>query len=213
MTPRAQQFALTTHITFSVGWLGAVVGFLALAIAGLTSEDGQIVRAAYLATQIIAWFVILPFCVGAQVTGLVQSLGTQWGLFRYYWVSVKFFLSIAATILLLLHLQPIDYLADAVVGNFLAMTDLRGMRVQLVVDAIAAVVVLLVNTTLSVYKPWGKTRYGLRKEGKLHEGLTEQGLQGNQSLGRYMLVGTVVMILLFILLHLAGGSLGNHGIQ
>ena len=213
MTPRAQQFALTTHITFSVGWLGAVVGFLALAIAGLTSEDGQIVRAAYLATQIIAWFVILPFCVGAQVTGLVQSLGTQWGLFRYYWVSVKFFLSIAATILLLLHLQPIDYLADAVVGNFLAMTDLRGMRVQLVVDAIAAVVVLLVNTTLSVYKPWGKTRYGLRKEGKLQEGLAEQGLLGNQSLGRYMLVGTAVLILLFILLHLAGGGLGGHGIQ
>ncbi len=34
MTPIVRKFALTAHITFSVGWLGAVAGFLALAIAG-----------------------------------------------------------------------------------------------------------------------------------------------------------------------------------
>jgi hypothetical protein len=40
--------ALTAHIAASVGWLGAVAGFLALSIAGLTSQDVQTVRAAYL---------------------------------------------------------------------------------------------------------------------------------------------------------------------
>lgn len=210
MTPRAQKFTLTTHITFSVGWFGAVVGFLALAIAGLNSENAQTVRAAYLATELIAWCVILPFCIGAQLTGLIQSLGTQWGLFRYYWVSTKFYLSIAATILLLLHMQPIGHLADVASGGTLAMADLSGMRIQLVVDAVAAVVVLLVNTTISVYKPWGKTRYGLRKERKLQDGITGHGQSGSQSFGRYVLVAIVVLVLLFILLHLAGGGLGSH---
>jgi len=34
MTPRLRKFVLTAHVTLSVGWLGAVAGFLALAIAG-----------------------------------------------------------------------------------------------------------------------------------------------------------------------------------
>ncbi len=41
MTPSLRKFTLTTHVTFSVGWLGAVVAYLALALAGLTSKDAQ----------------------------------------------------------------------------------------------------------------------------------------------------------------------------
>ena len=53
MTPRLRKLALTTHVTFSVGWLGVVVAYLALAIAGLTSHDAQMVRAAYLSLELI----------------------------------------------------------------------------------------------------------------------------------------------------------------
>jgi hypothetical protein len=49
MTSGLRKFALTTHVTSSVGWLGAVGAFLALAIAGVGSENAQIVRSAYLA--------------------------------------------------------------------------------------------------------------------------------------------------------------------
>ena len=55
MTPRSRKFALTLHVTSSVGWFGAVAGFFALAIAGLTSGDAQMVRAAYLAMSLITW--------------------------------------------------------------------------------------------------------------------------------------------------------------
>ena len=48
MTPRLRKFALTAHVTSSVGWLGAVAVSLAIAVAGLTSHDAQVVRAAYL---------------------------------------------------------------------------------------------------------------------------------------------------------------------
>ena len=65
MTPRLRQFALTAPVTSSVGSLGAVAGFLALAVAGLTSQDAQIVRAAYLATELITWFVIVPLSLAS----------------------------------------------------------------------------------------------------------------------------------------------------
>ena len=96
MTPRFNKFALTAHITFSVGWVGAVVAYLALAIAGLTVHDTPMVRAAYLSMELIGWFVIVPFSFAALLTGLVQSLSTQWGLFRHYWILAKFLLTTGA---------------------------------------------------------------------------------------------------------------------
>ena len=82
LTPRLRKLALTAHVTSSVGWLGAVAGFMAVSIAGLTSQDAQVVRAAYLAMELTSWFVIVPLAVAALLTGIVQSLGTPWGLFR-----------------------------------------------------------------------------------------------------------------------------------
>jgi len=55
MTPSVRKFSLTAHVASSVGWLGAVAGFLALAVAGLTSHDAQMVCAAYLAMELITW--------------------------------------------------------------------------------------------------------------------------------------------------------------
>lgn len=85
MTPQLRKLALTAHVTSSVGWLGAVAGFLALALTGLTSEDNQMARAAYLAMELYCWFVIVPLSLTSPLTGVVQSLGTTWGLFRHYW--------------------------------------------------------------------------------------------------------------------------------
>ncbi|MDQ6901046.1 MAG: hypothetical protein M3072_16375, partial [Candidatus Dormibacteraeota bacterium] len=86
MTPSLRKFALTAHVTCSVGWLGAVAGFLALAVAGLTSRDAQMVRGTYLAMDVTGWFVIVPLSFASLLTGLISSLGTPWGLFRHYWV-------------------------------------------------------------------------------------------------------------------------------
>ncbi|MCA1611082.1 MAG: hypothetical protein ABR610_08630 [Thermoanaerobaculia bacterium] len=163
MTPRLRKFALTAHVTSSVGWLGAVAGFLALAVAGLASQDAQRVRAAYLAMELIGWLVIVPLSVASLLTGLIQALGTTWGLFRHYWVLIKLLITILATVLLVVHMRPTSYVAGVAARMTLSGADLRGLRIQLVADAGAALLVLLVATTLSVYKPRGLTRYGRRQ--------------------------------------------------
>src|SRR5262245_41028834 len=103
MSPGLRKFALTAHITFSVGWAGSILPYLALAIVGLTSPDSQKVRAAYLSMELIGWYVIVPLSLAALLSGLVQSLGTAWGLFRHWWVLLKFLLTTAATAILLAH--------------------------------------------------------------------------------------------------------------
>lgn len=82
--PWLRKFVLTTHVVSPVGWLRRGRGFLALGVAGMTSQDGQLVRGAYLAMESIGWFVLVPLSLASLLTGLVQSLGTRWGLFRHY---------------------------------------------------------------------------------------------------------------------------------
>jgi hypothetical protein len=106
MTPGLRKFALTAHVTFSVGWLGAVVAYLAVAIACLASQDAQVAQSGYFTMELTGWYVIVPLSLAALLTGLVQSLGTEWGLFRYYWILVKLVLTLGAVTILLMHGGP-----------------------------------------------------------------------------------------------------------
>ena len=170
MTPRLRKLALTAHVTSSVGFLGAVAGFLALPLARPTSQDAPMVRAAYLAMELTAWFVIVPLSLASLLTGLVQSLGTTWGLFRHYWVLVKLLISVFASIVLLLYTRTLGYLAGVAAEATLSNADLSGLRSPSpVLHAGSALLLLLVATTLSVYKPRGMTRYGWRKQRALSQ--------------------------------------------
>ena len=223
MTSRLRKFALTAHITFSVGWLGAVVPYLALAIVGLTSHDSQMVRAAYLAMELIGWFVIVPLSLAALLSGLIQSLGTPWGLFRHWWIFVKFLLTTGATIVLLGHMEAVTRMADLAAKTTFSSADFGGLRVQLLVHAAGGLLVLLAVTGLSLFKPWGMTTYGRRQ-------LSQAGLpsrpRGDDTLARDPIFATstprwlrvvgihaIGLVLLFVILHFTGvhgGGLRGH---
>jgi len=164
MPPRLRRLVLTTHVISSVGWLGGVAVFLALGIIGLTSQDAPVVRGVYLVMEPAGWFVLVPLAFGSLLTGLVQSLGTPWGLFRHYWVMFKLLINVAASVVLLLYMQTLGYLADIARDAAVSSGDLSGVRSPSpVVHAGAAMLLLVVAATLSVYKPRGMTRYGQRR--------------------------------------------------
>ena len=162
MKPGLRKFALTAHVASSVGWLGAVVVFLALAAVGLTSDDGQTVRGAYLVMEAAAWFALVPFAFASLLTGLAQSLGTTWGLFRHYWVLFKLVINVFSTIVLLTYMETFSSMAD-IAGN--PSADLGAVRnPSPLLHSFAALLLLLAATTLAVYKPRGVTPYGRRKQ-------------------------------------------------
>jgi hypothetical protein len=163
LPPGFRKLALTAHVAVSIGWAGIVAGFLALAIAGLVSSDVQVVRASYVAMDLTYRMVVIPLGLASLTTGVISSLGTDWGLLRHYWVVVKLLLTIPTVCLMLVHVQPVRYAAYAATATMLADADPGGLRVQLVVYAVAALFVLLTATVLSTYKPRGRTRYGARK--------------------------------------------------
>lgn len=164
MPPHVRRLALTAHVTASVGWLGAVAASLALAVAGMTSDDVGTVRAAYVGLELVGWFVLVPFALASLLTGLVQSLGSVWGLFRHYWVVAKLFINVFATVVLLMYTRTLGSLADVADQPTLSGDDLDLLRTpSVVLHAGAAMVMLLTATTLAVFKPRGVTPYGRRR--------------------------------------------------
>ena len=217
MTPQIRKLMLTTHVICTVGWMGAIAAFLALAATGLNSRDSQMVSSAYLAMKLVGWKVIVPLGVASLLTGLVQSLGTSWGLFRHYWVLVKLLLTVVATVLLLLHMALVNRLADR--PKLSDVAHLQSQRIHITADAAAAVLLLIVTTALSIYKPRGLTQYGSRKQRE------EYRVAGAESAGSLEMeetstpplwvkifgVAALVVLVLFraILVHVAGGE-GHH---
>ncbi len=52
ITSRLREFALIAHLTISVGWIGAVIAYLAVGASVVTSQDPQTVRAAWIAMEV-----------------------------------------------------------------------------------------------------------------------------------------------------------------
>jgi hypothetical protein len=224
MKPGLRKASLTAHVAASVGWLGAVATFLVLSIVGISNEDTQNVRTAYLAMELITWYAIVPLAFASLITGLVMSFGTTWGVFRYYWVAAKLLITVIATLLLLVHTQPIGILSDAAREAALSAADVGRLQLQIVGDAGVALLALLVNVVLSVYKPWGMTSLGLRKQPERRkvskvevpsrlEPEVEGRLGSTPKTPRWVyIVGfhAVGLALVFLVFHLAGGGAGHH---
>lgn len=193
MTSRLRKFGLTVHLIVSVGWVGAVAAFLLLALSALTS-DGTTSRAAYIAMEVVGRGALLPLSVGALTSGIVQSLGTKWGLFKHYWVLVKLVLTVFATAALFLHqftavTEAARLASQAVVSQ--TSLPLRQLGLQLRADAGLALLVLVTITAIAVYKPWGLIGHVSRSL-------------------RLFLAAITALLVAFVALHLSGRSPHQH---
>lgn len=159
MPPRVRQGVLLAHIITSVGWLGAVAGYLALDVAATAGNDPDTVRAAYVAMDLMVRYAIVPLAIATVVIGVINALGTRWGLARHYWVLIKLALTLMATAVLLLESRTVADLAE-LARSGTDPSELSGTLVH----SVGGLVVLIMVTALSVVKPRGLTRNGWRKQ-------------------------------------------------
>jgi hypothetical protein len=163
MPPGLRKFALATHLALSVGWIGAVAGYLALDVTVATSQDPVLLRSAWIAMGLVASWAIVPLALGSVLTGLVMSLGTKWGLFRHWWVLISFLLTVAATLVLLSEARVISHSA-AIAADPTTSNDRLAALPSTLPHSLGGLIVLLVVQVLNVYKPQGVTPYGWRKQ-------------------------------------------------
>jgi hypothetical protein len=218
MSPALRRFTFTTHVTSSVGWVGAILAFLALAIIGFTSDDEVKVRGAYLLMAPAAWFVLVPLAHASLLSGIVLSLGTTWGLFRHYWVVLKLGITMFSTVILLIYMGTFRQMAGVAADP---VVDLAAVRnASPIVHAVLALILLVAATVLGTYKPFGMTSFGLRKHNEQQRAgssaafgsaRTAATVDGVTSVWVYAAgLLAIALALLVVILHLMGLSPTHH---
>lgn len=163
MPRRIRKIILTLHVIFAVGWLGTDFAMLDLGITGFSSSSLETMRESYLSMERIGGFVVIPVALCAVLTGILLGLGTRWGLLRYHWVTVKLVIGLGALTLAALPLQIQLHTAATAVQKTGATTDIGFVQYTLVIAPSLALIIYSSNVVLSIYKPWGMSRYGKRR--------------------------------------------------
>lgn len=112
------------------------------------------------------------------------------------------------TILLLLHMQSISDLANAAKSPSFINAQYSANVISIIAKAGAAILALVVTTTLSIYKPWGKIQ--INRSSNLSTSLKEKLRYSKKT---WLLYALILLVISFIVLkHLFGGGMQNmHG--
>ncbi|MGW3227033.1 DUF2269 domain-containing protein [Kitasatospora sp. NPDC001095] len=162
LPPAARKPLVILHVVASVSWLALMLCLLTLAVTALTAGDAERLRTAYRAMGLLGDTLILPLSLLTFLSGVVLGLGTPWGLFRYHWVSAKFWLTLGAVTASVLalpdRLHDAVRVADAHPTGPITVADLGFVRYNTVIVPAVALTLYLVSVVLSVYKPWGRRK-------------------------------------------------------
>ncbi|MBW5421935.1 DUF2269 domain-containing protein [Streptomyces sp. BG9H] len=155
----ARRATLVVHVVGAACWLGLTLGLVALALTAITTDSATATEAAVRSMKVFADWLVLPLALLTLVSGLLLSLGTQWGLARHRWVYTKFWLTLATTTAWVFALRPgiDDSVATVTAGH--PITD----TADLIAGPLVSLGAYLFMTVLSVLKPWGLTRRGRKQ--------------------------------------------------
>lgn len=161
LTRIQRRMLVTLHIALSVGWLGASMVMLTLAIAARASQSADVARGGYWAMHLVADVLLIPLSLSVLLIGILVAVAGPWGLLRHWWVTVKLIATCVAVVLSLLALPALTGVAyRSALGGALAAEHDAGTR--LIIAASVSVALYLTLTAVSVLKPWGRTARGRR---------------------------------------------------
>lgn len=158
--PRSRKVWLVAHVAGSVGWLGTAYAMVVLGVVAGAADPADR-HASFEMVHACDRYVMIPLSLVSLVTGLVVSLGTQWGVLRHYWVTVKLVVTVVAMLFA-------TFFQSQWVKEAIAVTaerpnaDFGSLAPAMLSGSVSMVLALLFATVLSVLKPWGRTPRGHR---------------------------------------------------
>lgn len=150
-----RKLLLSLHVATTVSVLGTDLVLLTLGIASLGGADP---RTIYPAAHLASAYLVVPLAVFSLGTGLLLGWLSPWGIFRYWWVTIKLVITIVLTGIVLFVLVPRLGMVAASVTASASDTLPEGSRIPLVVAPVIASSLLLLNVVLAVFKPGWRLR-------------------------------------------------------
>lgn len=198
LSPSLRKLVLTIHVITTMGWLGSAAAYIPIAAYVLNNQDADMVRSAIQIMSLVANFIVVPVAFASLLTGVALSLGTRWGLFRHYWIFFKLLFTVIAVFMLVAYIVELNHAASIASKSILSSTDLSILKDSIhIVHPSGGLLIVLVATVLSVYKPKGMTRYGWRKQQEI-----KSSAEPYTTPSWIKMVGSAVIVLLLLIVAL-----------
>jgi hypothetical protein len=135
--------------------LGNMATFLILSITAAFTNDPNLIHSCYQIMHLISKTSMRASTIAATVTGIILSVLTKWGLFRFYWIIAKEGLTI---LLIFLNLWGMYVWTLDAITPMATFGDIFIIKTELWTGIITQIFSLLVMYVISVFKPWGKLK-------------------------------------------------------
>ena len=94
MSRRLRRAVLVVHIAAVGGWIGMDLVLAVLSLRAWLAGSAQDRAVSMQALELFGIVPMISLAVLSLVSGVVLSLGTKYGLFRYWWVVVKLVINV-----------------------------------------------------------------------------------------------------------------------
>lgn len=151
ITLQQRRILLLLHILFAAIMLGGQAAFIILGLTASVTDNPDTLQACYTVMHLLSHTSVRVSTIATAITGIMLSMLTSWGLFRYYWIIAKEALTLLS-------------LAIGLVGIY--EWTLRGLdhgsltvhHTWLLVGVGLNTVSIVIMYILSVWKPGGKRK-------------------------------------------------------
>ncbi|MBP1990545.1 hypothetical protein [Paenibacillus eucommiae] len=157
-----RKWLLLAHLLFSAIMFGGAVFFLILSITAATTSDEGILKACYTGMHVLAKTSVRASAIGALITGILLSMLTSWGLFKYYWIMAKEGLMIISILLGPISMETLTLKAVTLTSEA-GLSSLHDPAFALNSGLLWSGIILQIVSigsmfVISVFKPWGPRR-------------------------------------------------------
>lgn len=162
LSPQGMKLLKVFHLIFIMMW---TIGVVFMSVLNWKPES---LFPKFIYNQETSLFIdyvfVIPGAVCAVITGIIYGIKTNWGFFKYKWITVKWILGILVVIIGTFVLHPIalnilsntESLPEENYKFFLNdwRLDIVTLQIMATIQAVALIFLIVV----SVYKPWMKKK-------------------------------------------------------
>lgn len=156
LSKRGNKILKTLHLMTASCWLGGSIALgLAYPLKNTLNSQDAIYGINLAMHHIDVWLVIIPGAIGCFMTGLIYSIYTNWGFFKFHWITVKWTITVTAILLGTFYLGPWiqDMISLSAPEVSLGKKYEKIQNIHFIFATIQTVFLLFV-VYLSVFKPW-----------------------------------------------------------
>lgn len=89
LSMKQKKWLLSLHLIFAGILLGETAVIVILSLTALFTDSWEVLQACYTILHLLARTGVRASTIGTVITGILLSVLTHWGMFRYYWIIVK----------------------------------------------------------------------------------------------------------------------------